>query len=762
MFFAMIDLPAEARANTVTLWTWLPAGTLDVDMGFFTDPLSVTWLLLVTGVGALIHLYSIGYMHGDPRFSRFFAYLNLFAASMLILVLGSNFLVTFLGWEGVGLCSYLLVSFWFERNAAAVAGKKAFVTNRVGDVGFLIAMFLIFSSYGSLDYAAMGVGAELVSSGTATAIALLLLLAAVGKSAQIPLHLWLPDAMEGPTPVSALIHAATMVTAGVFLLCRAHPFLEASPDAATVVAWVGGVTALLAGTVAIVQPDIKRVLAYSTVSQLGYMFLAVGVGAYSAAVFMVVCHACYKGCLFLGAGSVIHGNHDNQDMRIMGRFRRFMPYTAIGMVVAWLAIAGIPPLSGFFAKDEIITEVFLAHDYGLWIIALVAAIVTGVYMTRLIFLTFYGNERWQPLPVVSGGADDVAAVDEADDDLADSDPTPTVDYGDPVRLPEARHEPHESPTNMTAPILLLAGLAAVIGFLNMPFEGLDFFDVWLEPSFPDVEVHEPSSFFQGATLEVLAVVLALVGLLVAARIYRRGLESPERDPLDERLGAGRAGARERVLLRPHGVARRRRTCKTLRPVPRRDRRPEDHRRRGRRDRARSYGAPPRACATSRTASSVGTRSASRSAPPRCCSTSSSGPGGSGGRVPDPLRDHRRADRRVDRVPARAVEPSRDRQGGGLRDHDDHVRPRGMAALALRRAVGAVPVRRERVVDPAPRSALPRRCRRDQHLHDRDHRAALPARARSRPSATSPLGSRRTWRGSCSSRGRSWGSSSRST
>ena len=422
MLFAMLDLPSELRVNIHNIFTWVPAGSLDVKMGFFADPLSITWILLVTGIGSLIHLYSIGYMHGDPRFSRFFAYLNLFAASMLILVLGSSFLMTFLGWEGVGLCSYLLISFWFERNAAAVAGKKAFVTNRVGDVGFLLAMFLIIASYRSLDYATMGAGAKVIDGGTATAIALLLLVAAIGKSAQFPLHLWLPDAMEGPTPVSALIHAATMVTAGVFLLCRAHPFLEASPDAMTVVVWVGGGTALLAGTVAIMQPDIKRVLAYSTVSQLGYMFLAVGIHAYSAAVFMVICHACYKGCLFLGAGSVIHGNHDHQDMRLMGRFRKFLPYTAFAMVVAWLAIAGIPPFSGFWAKDEIISSSYEASDYGLWIVALVAAVFTGFYMTRLILMTFYGNERWSitgpddralaegdgtVVPIVSGGSDDV-------------------------------------------------------------------------------------------------------------------------------------------------------------------------------------------------------------------------------------------------------------------------------------------------------------------------------------------------------------------
>jgi len=530
-FVAMTNLPADARGNVVNIFTWLPAGALHVDMGFFADPLSVTWIMLVTGVGSLIHLYSIGYMHGDSRFSRFFAYLNLFAASMLILVLGSSFLVTFLGWEGVGLCSYLLVSFWFERNAAAVAGKKAFVTNRVGDVGFLLAMFLIFASYRTLDYAALAPGAKFVSSGTATAIALLLLAAAVGKSAQFPLHLWLPDAMEGPTPVSALIHAATMVTAGVFLLCRAHAFLDVSGDAATVVAWVGGITALLAGTVAVMQPDIKRVLAYSTVSQLGYMFLAVGIGAYTAAVFMVVCHAFYKGCLFLGAGSVIHGSHDNQDMRIMGRLRKFLPFTAFGMIVAWLAIAGIPPLAGFFAKDEIITQAFLADDYGLWIVALVSAVFTGFYMTRLVFLTFYGNERWHAAGEESADATHLGVDDP------DSDASPTVSYGDPVRFPAAEHAPHESPWPMVLPILVLAGLAVAGGFLNMPFTTTKWFDDWLEPSFRGVSVTDPSSFVQGFVLEAVSVVLALGGILVAFRLYRRGLVDPSGEPLDAKLGA---------------------------------------------------------------------------------------------------------------------------------------------------------------------------------------------------------------------------------
>ena len=557
MLVSLLDLPTEMRAsvlNANVLWSWMPAGALHVDMGTFADPLSITWALLVTGVGTLIHLYSIGYMHGDERYSRFFAYLNLFAASMLILVLGSNFLVTFLGWEGVGLCSYLLISFWFERNSAAVAGKKAFVTNRVGDVGFLLAMFLIFASYGTLNYSAVGPGARSVSSGTATAIALLLLLAACGKSAQIPLHLWLPDAMEGPTPVSALIHAATMVTAGVFLLCRAHPFLDAT-SAGTVVAWVGGITALLAGTVAILQPDIKRALAYSTVSQLGYMFLAVGLHAYTAAVFMVLCHAFYKGCLFLGSGSVIHGNHDVQDMRVMGGFRKYMPYTAFAMVVAWLAIAGVPPLSGFFSKDEIISQAFLRDDYALWVIGIVAAAFTAVYMTRLIFLTFYGNERFrvaggpnggpgagvghEALPVISGGSDDGVAVLDHDhtaptgDD--DSDPSPTVAYGDPVPVPNG-HPPHEAPGIMVLPVMVLALLAAIGGILNLPFTSMEWLDKFLEPSFRGVPAVKPDSFAQGFGLEMLTFAIAACGIFFAYKLYKKGLEYADRDPLNEKLG----------------------------------------------------------------------------------------------------------------------------------------------------------------------------------------------------------------------------------
>src|SRR5438067_7215119 len=339
-FFALRSLSPDARSNVSQGFTWIQAGTFRVDFRFLVDPLSSTMTLFVTGVGALIHLYAIGYMRGDERFSRFFAYLNLFAASMLVLVLGSSFLMTFMGWEGVGLCSYLLISFWFERNSAAVAGKKAFITNRVGDFGFMIAMFLIFSKLGTLDYAALGSAAKLPQSAV-TAIALLLFVGAMGKSAQLPLHIWLPDAMEGPTPVSALIHAATMVTAGVFMVCRLSPMFEVSATAREVVTWVGAATCIFAATVGCAQNDIKRVIAYSTCSQLGYMFFAAGVGAYGAAMFHLFTHAFFKALLFLAAGSVIHAMHHEQDMRFYGGLRREIPISFWVMVVGTLAITGV-------------------------------------------------------------------------------------------------------------------------------------------------------------------------------------------------------------------------------------------------------------------------------------------------------------------------------------------------------------------------------------------------------------------------------------
>ncbi len=365
-----------------------------MNAGLLADPLSITMSLFITGVGALIHLYSIGYMHGDPDFSKFFLYLNLFAGSMLVLVLGDNMLMTFLGWEGVGACSYLLISFWFTDAANASAGKKAFVTNRVGDFGFMLAMFLVFSEIGSIDYGTILSSAPELSSGAATAIVLLLLLGAVGKSAQLPLYVWLPDAMAGPTPVSALIHAATMVTSGVYLLTRMNPVLAVADGWATdIVAWIGVLTALFAATIALAQNDIKKVLAYSTVSQLGYMFLAVGVGAYVPAIFHMVTHAFFKALLFLGSGSVIHGLDDEQDMRRMGGLAKLMPITAMTFIVGWLAIAGVPPFSGFWSKDEILLYAW-NENVALWAIGLVTAVLTAFYMTRQVILTFFGRTRY--------------------------------------------------------------------------------------------------------------------------------------------------------------------------------------------------------------------------------------------------------------------------------------------------------------------------------------------------------------------------------
>jgi NADH-quinone oxidoreductase subunit L len=506
-FFALRSLPPDQRQNVSNGFTWIESGGFRADFRFLVDPLSSTMTLFVTGVGTLIHLYSIGYMHGDERYPRFFAYMNLFAASMLVLVLGSNFLLTFLGWEGVGLCSYLLISFWFERNSAAVAGKKAFVTNRVGDFGFMLAMFLIFSKIGSLDYAQIGtvhLRTLGLSQSTVTAIALLLFLGAVGKSAQVPLHIWLPDAMEGPTPVSALIHAATMVTAGVFLVVRAHAFFDLSNHAGAVVAWVGAITALFAATIAIVQNDIKRVLAYSTISQLGYMFLAAGVGAYSAAIFHMVTHAFFKALLFLGAGSVIHSVHDEQDMRRMGGLRKLLPITFATFIVGWLAIAGVFPLAGFWSKDEILARAWFDHSYALWAAGLVGALLTAFYMTRQVYLVFYGDRR---------------RVEEAD-------------------AAAEEHEPHEAPWTMTVPLIALASLTVLGGLISLPFTKphLEFLTSWLEPVLAPARAPEISSFGGAFVLSTLALAVAVVGIVAGRALYLNGLNADGTDPAAERLG----------------------------------------------------------------------------------------------------------------------------------------------------------------------------------------------------------------------------------
>ncbi len=384
----------EQRRFVQTLWEWVPVGDFSVDVGFLVDPLSITMTLFITGVGALIHLYSIGYMHGDENFSKFFLYLNLFAFSMLVLVLGDNMLLTFLGWEGVGACSYFLISFWFTEEANATAGKKAFVTNRVGDWGFMVAMFLLFTTIGSINYVDIFGNAGALSEGTATAIVVLLFVGAAGKSAQFPLYLWLPDAMAGPTPVSALIHAATMVTSGIYLLTRVNPIIaESAAWAPSMIAWIGAGTALFAATIAVAQNDIKKVLAYSTVSQLGYMFLAVGTGAYVAAIFHMITHAFFKALLFLGSGSVIHGMHHDQDMRHYGGLRKLMPITSATFIIGWLAIAGVPPFSGFWSKDEILAYAY-NDSKALWAVGLVTAVLTAFYMSRQVFMTFFGGYRY--------------------------------------------------------------------------------------------------------------------------------------------------------------------------------------------------------------------------------------------------------------------------------------------------------------------------------------------------------------------------------
>jgi NADH-quinone oxidoreductase subunit L len=488
LFFVMLGRDAEERIHEYVLFRWLDVGGLHVDMGFLLDPLSITMALFVTGIGALIHLYAIGYMHGDPKFSKFFLYLNLFVFSMLMLVLGDNMLVTFLGWEGVGVCSYFLISFWQTRESAATAGKKAFVTNRIGDWGFMVAMFFTWQAVGSLNYVtanevALGGG---FSNTLATGISLMLLVGAAGKSAQLPLFVWLPDAMEGPTPVSALIHAATMVTAGVYLLARTSPILEAG-DAGTIIAIVGVATALFAATAAVSQNDIKKVLAYSTVSQLGYMFLAVGSGAYVAALFHMITHAFFKALLFLGSGSVIHGMHDEQDMRWMGALRKAMPITAITFIIGWLAIAGVPPFAGFWSKDEI-----LLYAYGkspiLWALGLVAALLTAYYMTRQVIMVFFGEARWNE---ARPGHDDKREV-----------------------------HPHESPWTMTLPLVVLSGLAIVGGAMQLPFsKDLHFLEKWLAPVLEEVEASTPS--VSKLALALAATAMAFVGIALAFLVYGR-------------------------------------------------------------------------------------------------------------------------------------------------------------------------------------------------------------------------------------------------
>ena len=495
VYLDLLSRTAEERHHVVTLFSWLPVGTLHIDMALLADPLSITMALFVTGIGSLIHLYSIGYMHGDPKFSKFFLYLNLFVFSMLMLVLGENLLVTFLGWEGVGACSYFLISFWHTRDSAATAGKKAFVTNRVGDWGMMVAMFLAFSSVGTLSYAGINAAADggKIAAVTATGIAMMLFVGACGKSAQLPLYIWLPDAMEGPTPVSALIHAATMVTSGVFLLTRMAPVLHASyPWAGDVIATVGALTALFAATIAVAQTDIKKVLAYSTVSQLGFMFLAIGSGAYVAAIFHMVTHAFFKALLFLGSGSVIHGMHHEQDMRKMGALRKLMPITGFTFIIGWLAIAGIPPFAGFWSKDEVLLYAF-ANNRLLWLIGVITALLTAYYMTRQVIMVFFGEARWN---------------DHAEENGA---------HGD--------HTPHESPWTMVTPLVVLAGLSIIGGAMQLPFsKSTHFLEHWLEPvvHHSEVSIAGTWAYSNKWLLLVVAILIAVSGVVAAIAVYSKG------------------------------------------------------------------------------------------------------------------------------------------------------------------------------------------------------------------------------------------------
>jgi len=505
-FFELLTLGPEAREYVVRPLTWISAlplqlkdgsiGSFSIPWGFRLDPLSAMMILVVTGIGFLIHVYSVGYMHGESRgaYARFFAYLNLFVFFMLMLVLGDNFVVMFVGWEGVGLCSYLLIGYYYEKKSASDAGKKAFIVNRIGDWGFIIGMFLIFSVFGTLDFrevanAAGSMPVESAGFGTLSVITLLLFVGATGKSAQIPLYVWLPDAMEGPTPVSALIHAATMVTAGVYMVGRNAVLFSHSPETMQIVAIVGVATAFVAATIGLVQNDIKRVLAYSTVSQLGFMFLAMGVGAYAAGAFHLMTHAFFKALLFLCSGSVIHAMAGQQDMRHMGGLKKHLPVTYVTMLIGTLAIAGIPPLSGFFSKDEILFRAFQSNKI-IWGVAVVTALMTAFYMFRLMSMTFFGTYRGPAF----AGAGGHGHADTGHGHASAGHGAAATGHGE-------WHGPHESPKSMTIPLLVLAVGAIVAGLVGVPaaLNGSNDIEHFLHPSF---SVSAVGGTHEGASAEL--------------------------------------------------------------------------------------------------------------------------------------------------------------------------------------------------------------------------------------------------------------------
>lgn len=505
-FLELLGLDPHHRHIEMEWFTWLAAGKLEIPFGMLLDPLSGVMILVVTGVSFLIHIYSIGYMHGDKSFARYFSYLNLFVFFMLLLVLGNSYPLMFIGWEGVGLCSYLLIGFWFTDNQKATAGKKAFIVNRIGDFGFLVGVFLIFSTFGTLTFSAVAEQAQYwVGPGMVIFwMTLALFVGATGKSAQIPLYVWLPDAMAGPTPVSALIHAATMVTAGVYMVARNSFLYALSPASLSIVAWVGVATALFAATIALVQNDIKKVLAYSTVSQLGYMFVGCGVGAYAAGVSHLMTHAFFKALLFLGSGSVIHAVHhahekagyhgDAQDIRFMGGLRSKMPTTYWTFLAATLAIAGVPGLSGFFSKDEIIWQAFANGHPAVGIIAMIAALLTAFYMFRLVYLTFHGTWRGRS---------------NQEDHL------------------------HESPKVMTLPLTVLGVLSVIGGWIMIPkaLGGGAWFEHFLHPSFAIAAELVEESAHHSLAMEyivmAISVAIAIGGILWARAWYIQHPEIPQ-------------------------------------------------------------------------------------------------------------------------------------------------------------------------------------------------------------------------------------------
>jgi len=519
-------LPADARAIEQTVYTWIASGDFVLDLTLRLDPLSAVMILVITGIGSLIHIYSTSYMHDeiDSEFARYFSYLNLFAAFMLILVLGANFLVLFVGWEGVGLCSYLLIGFWFRKKSAADAGKKAFVVNRIGDYAFILGTLLIFVRFGTLDFQQLAAAiatmpAETAAFGVISIATLLLFIGATGKSAQIPLYVWLPDAMEGPTPVSALIHAATMVTAGVYMIGRNAVLFSHAPATMLIVAMIGVVTALVAGTIGLVQNDIKRVLAYSTVSQLGYMFLAMGMGAFGAGIFHLYTHAFFKALLFLGSGAVIHALHGEQDIRNMGGLKRYLPVTYWTFLIGSLAIAGVPGLAGFFSKDEILFETFAAGHWIFWTMGVVTSLLTATYMFRLVFLTFHGERRH-----------DAPAPEHPEEESHAAPPHAAPPHPAP---PHGGHL-HDAPPAMAMALIVLALGSVLAGYVGVPHAlgGENRLATWLAPSFQPpsaaaVEVFEGEAEAVGeeehaaleVTLMIVSSAIALLGIGLAAFIW---------------------------------------------------------------------------------------------------------------------------------------------------------------------------------------------------------------------------------------------------